>query len=83
MSDADDFEVIVYSSPFCAPCDALKRFLTAHDVPFTNKDLMMDEAAASLIERQNIRTSPVLGFDGRFYAGAALARENLIKVFDL
>ncbi|MDE0945218.1 MAG: glutaredoxin family protein [Alphaproteobacteria bacterium] len=82
MSDDDDFEVTVYSTPFCAPCDALKRYLTANGIPFTNKDLMMDAAAAALIEGENIRSSPVLGFDGKFYAGKALERENLTKIFD-
>lgn len=52
--------VIVYSTPFCAPCEALKRHLTARGVSFVTKDLMMDEEAADFVEGRGIRTSPVL-----------------------
>lgn len=55
-----DLPVIVYSTPLCAPCEQLKRYLTEHHVSFVTKDLMMDEDAAEFIEGQGIRTSPVL-----------------------
>ena len=83
MSNGEQPEIIVYSTPFCVPCDALKRFLTEHGVPFTNKDLMMDEEAAELVESRNIRTSPVLGVGDELYAGRALERDNLIDVLGL
>ena len=76
-------EIIVYSTPLCAPCERLKRFLIDNDIAFVNKDLMMDEEAAELIEGRRIRTSPVLGVDGELYAGKALERDNLIAVLDL
>ncbi len=41
--------VIVYSTPFCAPCEKLKRYLKAQDVEFSVVDLMMDEEAADLM----------------------------------
>lgn len=83
MSDQRAREIIVYSTPLCAPCEALKRFLAENGVAFINKDLMMDEDAAELIESHNIRTSPVLGVDGELHAGPALERENLIAVLGL
>ena len=52
--------VIVYSTPLCAPCEALKRHLTARGVSLVTKDLMMDEYAAEFVEGRGIRTSPVL-----------------------
>lgn len=55
-----DRPVIVYSTPLCAPCEQLKRYLAAHDVSFVTKDLMMDEDAAEFVEGRGIRTSPVL-----------------------
>ena len=76
-------EIVVYSTPFCVPCEALKRFLTENGVPFVNKDLMMDEDAAELVESRNIRSSPVLGVGGELYAGRALERDNLIAVLGL
>ena len=44
MADSDR-EVVVYTSPFCAPCEQLKQYLTANGVQFKVRDLMMDEAA--------------------------------------
>jgi len=83
MGSEEEAEIIVYSTPLCMPCEALKRFLNENGVPFVNKDLMMDEAAAELIEGRNIRTSPVLGVGGELYAGKALERENLIDILGL
>lgn len=76
-------EIIVYSTPFCTPCDKLKQYLTANGVPFIAKDLMMDEDAAEHIEDLGIRSSPVLEVDGKAYAGAQLAPESLSGILGL
>jgi glutaredoxin-like protein NrdH len=76
-------EIIVYSTPFCAPCDSLKHYLTANGVPFIAKDLMMDEEAADHIEDLGIRSSPVLEVDGKAYAGAQLSPESLSAILGL
>jgi glutaredoxin-like protein NrdH len=76
-------EIIVYSTPFCAPCDKLKQYLTANGVPFIAKDLMMDEEAAEHIEDLGIRSSPVLEVDGKAYAGAQLSAESLSGILGL
>jgi len=76
-------EVIVYSTPLCAPCERLKQYLNAHGVKFTAKDLMMDEEAAEKIEHLGIRSSPVLEVDGKFYAGTQLTPERLAQVLGI
>ncbi|MCG6953052.1 MAG: glutaredoxin family protein, partial [Betaproteobacteria bacterium] len=43
-------EVTVYSTPFCAPCESLKRYLAAHAVAFRVRDLMIDEEAQERLE---------------------------------
>ena len=53
-------DVIVYSTPLCAPCEQLKAYLRGRGVAFVAKDLMMDEDAAEFIDDRNIRTSPIL-----------------------
>lgn len=70
-------EIIIYSTPLCAPCEQLKRHLKARGVDFIVKDLMMDEEAAELLEGKNIRSVPALGIDGEVYAGNQLAPEKL------
>ena len=65
-------QVVVYSTPLCVPCEQLKRYLAGKGVAFTVKDLLMDEAAAELLDSLNIRSAPALGIDGKVYAGADL-----------
>ncbi|MDP6344901.1 MAG: glutaredoxin family protein [Alphaproteobacteria bacterium] len=76
-------QVIVYSTPFCPPCEGLKRYLTAHDVAFTVTDLMMDEAAAERLAEHNIRTAPALSVDGQLYAGTDLQPARLDELLGL
>jgi len=75
--------ITVYSTPLCAPCERLKQYLKSNNLPFTAKDLMMDEAAAEKIEDLGIRSSPVLEVDGKFYAGAQLTPDKLAEVLGI
>lgn len=65
-------EVVVYTSPMCAPCEALKKYLTEHGVPFRVRDLLMDEDAQDRLDEARIRSTPALEVDGKLYAGDAL-----------
>ena len=75
-------EMIIYSTPLCAPCDVLKRILTTEGLSFEVKDLMVDEAAAELMDRNGIRTVPVLGINGALHHGDALRPEKLVALLD-
>ena len=76
MSGSDK-TVIVYSTPLCAPCEALKSYLKEQGVAFVAKDLMMDEDAADKLAALNIRSSPALEVDGEILAGATLTQEKV------
>jgi glutaredoxin-like protein NrdH len=76
-------EVTVYSTPFCAPCEALKRFLAAHDVEFRVRDLMMDEEAQARLEAAGIRSTPALEIDGALYAAEQLEPQRLEAILGL
>ncbi|MCA8926655.1 MAG: glutaredoxin family protein [Alphaproteobacteria bacterium] len=65
-------EVVVYTSPMCAPCEALKHYLTSHGVAFRVRDLLMDEDAQDRLDAARIRSTPALEVDGQLYAGDAL-----------
>ncbi len=53
-------EVIVYSTPFCGPCEELKAYLRSRRIQFTVKDPHMDAAAADYLESRGLYTTPVL-----------------------
>ena len=74
--------VIVYSTPLCAPCEALKRRLAARRVAFTTVDLLMDEEAAERLEEKGLRSAPVLEVAGRLYAAANLSDDQLDRLLE-
>jgi glutaredoxin len=76
-------KLIVYSTPLCPPCEALKRILATEGLAFDVVDLLVDAEAAALMEREGIRSSPALSIDGRIYAGADLEMDNLVALLDL
>jgi len=76
-------DVVVYSTPFCAPCEQLKAYLRERGVAFTAKDLMMDEDAAEFIDQQNIRTSPVLQVGDTLLHGQDLERAKVDALLGL
>jgi glutaredoxin-like protein NrdH len=76
-------EVTVYSTPFCAPCESLKRFLAAHGVAFRVRDLMMDEQAQERLEAAGIRSTPALEIDGALYAAEQLEPQRLEAILGL
>ena len=75
MSTSKD--VTVYSTPFCAPCEGLKHYLTELGVAFKVRDLMMDEEAAERLAEHHIRSTPALEVDGEIYAGGDLTPEKI------
>jgi len=76
-------EIIVYTTPLCAPCEVLKRILTTEGLAFEIKDLMVDEAAAELMEQHGIRSAPALGINGEIYSGDDLNPDRLVALLDL
>jgi len=53
--------VTIYSSPTCHFCHAAKEFFTAHNIAFTDKDVMSDQASrAEMIEKSGQMAVPVI-----------------------
>jgi len=53
--------VTVYSTPTCPWCDRAKEYLTSRNVPFTNKDVSVDqEAAMEMIRLTGQQGVPVI-----------------------
>ena len=60
-------EVIVYSSQWCPDCRVAKRFLTKHNVPFTEIDIDHTPGAAQqIIARTGCRAIPQFVIDGEW-----------------
>jgi glutaredoxin-like protein NrdH len=76
-------EVIVYTSPLCAPCEALKKFLSGQNVEYKVRDLMMEEDAQDRLDEAGIRSTPALEIDGQLYAGDALNPQNVKDLLNL
>ena len=76
-------ELIIYSTPACAPCETLKRILTSEGLRFQVKDLLLDEEAATMMEQRGIRSVPVLSIDGELHFGEALGLHRLAALLDL
>lgn len=80
---ADERDVVVYTSPMCAPCEQLKRFLTANGVKYRVRDLLMDEDAQDRLDEARIRSTPALEVDGKLYAGDALTQASVKDILGL
>ncbi|WP_034388581.1 glutaredoxin family protein [Deinococcus sp. YIM 77859] len=53
-------EITLYTVPGCADCLAIKRLLTHHSVPFTEKNVRGDpEALAEMQAKADVRIAPV------------------------
>lgn len=83
MSLLGERKVVVYVTPLCASCERLKAYLHSRDVAFSVKDLMMDEAAAKLLESRSIRAMPALEVDGEIVAGQALHKDKIDAMLGL
>ncbi len=60
----------VYTVPNCSDCAAVKRFLTAHGVAYTERDVRSDDAArAEMIRIANVRIAPVTVIDEQVFYG--------------
>ena len=63
-------EVIVYTTPSCPWCQALKRYLEERDVPYEEVDVSTNiEAAMEMVEKSGQQGVPVVEIDGEIVVG--------------
>ena len=70
-------DIVVYTSPMCAPCEQLKGYLKRLGVAFRVRDLLMDEDAQDRLDEARIRSTPALEVNGILYAGSELTPEKV------
>ncbi len=69
--------VIVYSTPTCRFCTAVKRYLKDHKVSFRDIDVSRDAgAAAEMVRKTGQKGVPVIDINGRVIVGFDKRRLN-------
>lgn len=56
----------VYSKPLCIQCTMTKNFLSQHDIPFEEINVLADEAALELIKQHGFYSLPVVTTNDSF-----------------
>jgi len=64
--------VILYTSPGCPDCAAVRAWLQQHDVPYTERDVTQPGVADEAKQRYGVRIAPITVIDERtFFYGTA------------
>ena len=62
-------DVLVYSTPTCPDCKALKRWLKDNDIAFTERDLTDPTIAEEAKSRTGVRVAPITIIGGHVLYG--------------
>lgn len=63
-------EVIIYSTPQCAYCKVAKKLLSDNNVPYTEKNVVVDkEAQQEIINKSAQFNVPVIDIGGKILIG--------------
>ena len=61
--------VVLYTSPGCPDCAAVKRYLDVHDVAFEERDITAPGVAEEAKSRYGVRIAPITVIDGEALYG--------------
>jgi glutaredoxin-like YruB-family protein len=62
--------VIVYTTPTCPWCQAVKEYLAERDIPYEEVDVASDmEAAMEMVRKSGQMGTPVVEIDGEIVVG--------------
>ncbi|HAF71568.1 MAG: Glutaredoxin-like protein, YruB-family [Acetothermia bacterium 64_32] len=65
-----EHEVIVYTTPTCPWCQAVKQYLEARGIPYREVDVAADaQAAMEMIRKSGQQGVPVVEIDGEIVVG--------------
>jgi glutaredoxin-like YruB-family protein len=63
-------EVIVYTTPSCPWCQAVKRYLEERGIPYAEVDVSSDyQAAMEMVQKSGQMGVPVVEIDGEIVVG--------------
>lgn len=59
MTDASTPPILIYTTPTCPDCHALKRWLGEQGIPFEERDLTDPQIAEEAKARTGVRVAPI------------------------
>ncbi len=78
----EDKKVKVFSTPTCAYCIVLKRWLDKHQVEYQEVDVSQDqEAQKEMVEKTGQMGVPVIDIDGELIVG--FDKEKIAKALNI
>jgi glutaredoxin len=84
MTNTNYASVVLYTTPTCPDCHALKRWLTEKGVPFEERDLSDPAIAEEAKARTGVRVAPIAIVDGEvFYGTFAQQKPRLAQALSL
>jgi len=72
-------KVILYATPTCPDCHALRLWFTRHDIPFEERDLTIPAVADEAKARYGVRVAPITVIGEHFFYGTFDQQRPRIK----
>lgn len=73
-------KIIVWTKPDCVQCDATKRYLVKHDIPFETH--LMNSDMIEKFKGEGFMSAPIVETSKETWAGFRLSRlENLVAEY--
>lgn len=77
-------EILIYSTPTCPDCRAIKAWLTSRGLAWTEKDMLDPAVMAEAKMRTGVRVAPItLVGDRIFYGTFASQKPKLVEALGL
>ncbi|AEE14077.1 glutaredoxin [Thermodesulfobium narugense DSM 14796] len=75
-------KVIIYTSPGCPDCAAVKNWLKKNNIQYTEIDITANSNADEAYKKFGVRIAPITVIDDKFFYGTFKDQKpNLEKIF--
>ena len=84
MTQVNTPHILIYSTPACPDCRALKAWLSQHGIAFEERDLTDPKISAEAKSRTGVRVAPITIIGNEvFYGTFASQKPGLMKALGL
>ncbi len=75
-------KILIYSTPYCVFCNALKEFLKEHKIGFEEIDVSKDkQALQDMVNKSGQMGVPVTDIEGKIVVG--FDRDQIIRILNI